>query len=256
VDSLCRELAVAASSASPDEMRTLTVPMRLKIEEVRVEQDAAGLSPEAWRDELAALPEGSSRLRQAAPGAISGTTYGFDESVAAVTASYTSDEIRQSATVRPAHFPARTLDAPAWVQRWTVSRTEQHLGASPSQIELDRFELAVAWLPIPPVGEESGDGIRTEPGNGPFEIRADPSALVAEVGRRVEDAAALTPEALEDAVTQRPEGLDSDGWMFVVCLPDGRARWGIPPTAARAEVLDPMPLCGAINARMRLGQAR
>jgi len=254
---VCDGLARAVRGAHPEEFRTLTVPTLLLVQEVRV-FEAIDLPAEAWPDQLAALPEGSWRVRRAAPGQSGGTSWGRDDESGDMTASRVADEVREVAKVAAARIPARTLDGPSWVQRWTAERGVRRLGERPRDASVDRFDVLVAWIPIAPAPEDpdpDADPDAPPPraasdASGPFAIRADREAMLDEVARRLRDLGSPTADDLDRAVTERPSGLASDGWMFVVCRPDGVVAWGLPPTEARAPVVDGAAVCSEIAARV------
>lgn len=266
VDPTCEQMFDAVEGVAPRRLVTATAPLVVAIEEVRLSADA-DLPGTIWADEFPLLPEGSWLTTEEAP---PGVVRASARRVAAdgeVTSRLVAGGVRTDARVRPSHLPARTADHGLWAQRWIVERRIEALGAMPTVRSRERQDLVVGWTPVPPrfgeappdVGDDDVEDARagrpgtdapSEPDPGPFEIRRNEAALIAGVAESLDRAAEWSLSVVDEAVTDAPSGLESPGWMFVVCRPDGTAFWGLAPTGARAPVLDPAPICDEVSARV------
>jgi hypothetical protein len=87
----------------------------------------------------------------------------------------------------------------------------------------------------------------TDPG--PITPAFDAAAWVTEVAHKRDEAASLDGSVLESVAVDSDLGR-FQGFLLLACRDDGTAWYGLPPTCARSRILDPVPVCAAIQAKL------
>jgi len=197
--------------------------------------------------------------RDARPGLMMEAVGSDDDDVFAI---HEADGRRYEALAAPAEMPIEGLDRTGWIHRWTLETVERHLGREPGERVLDRTVVDVAYLATLPPEIGVGPG----PAGVPFEIgetRPAPSAkpvawdrdaLVSAVVDAFSRSAVDPAGRLVAAVARPAAGLESDGWLAVVCRDGGSADYHVLPTAAANRVLNGELFCAALEARLGRGR--
>ena len=166
-------------------------------------------------------------------------------------ASLTEDGAKRTAVTVPAELPPAAVTRGAWLSRFTLETVERRFGPLPTEELLDRSALLVALLPtFPAVPVDDSDRPQPAARRETYAIRFDPQAFLETVAQRLDRQAAVDAATVEEAVTLRPAGLESEGWVLVVCRPDGTADYGLPPTRARSRLTNADLFCAAADARV------
>jgi hypothetical protein len=239
VGRVCDDMAKAMSGTAPEELRTMPVPHVVREQRVTA-TIASRLTAEAYPEQLVPLPPGATFIK--GPGS------GTGESLSSAAATLTENGIEYAAGVRPASLPPASASGTAWLSRWTMETVEKHLGALPTTKVLDRTSLMVALLPTLPPSEidENGNSRERQPRQA-YIAAINQEAFLEEIARRLDRQATLDGPTLEKAITYRPSGFLSEGWILVVCRPDGSADFWLAPTQARAAVENAALFCAAVD---------
>lgn len=246
---VCDGAASAVENAHPEEIRTTPLPhvLRETVVRSRIEDE---LVLEAYADDLVALPEGAS-FTMAPSGAGSGEATSTVREGTFSKASHTDNHVKRTAVTVPAELPSGAVTRGAWLSRWTIETVERRLGPLPGERVLDRDSLIVVLLPtLPPVPVDENDRPRPTARRDTYPVRFDSEAFLEEVARRLDRQANLDLETLETAIAVYPAGLRSNGWILVVCRPDGTADYGVPSTRARSRVTNAALFCAAADSRI------
>jgi len=243
---LCSTLAAATDGAYPEIVRTMSTPRRL-VEEVLSVDVSDLLSPNLYGDELVPLPEGSWLLRKAAPGVEHST--GLSSRNEVIESRLAVDELEISGQILPAELPVGAARANVWHSRWTLEKVERRLGPFPEARLMDSWSLTVSLLPTwPPRDGDSEEPAETGRPNEDtsYPVRLDQAAFFARVGESLDFRAEMSPAVLADVIVRKISGLDSAGWILVVCRDDEEATWGLAPTHGRASLLNGDSFCGTV----------
>jgi hypothetical protein len=247
---LCRAGAALASApgAGADELRTTPAARALSETDVAV-AFANGLRRDAYAEDLAPLPRDLVYTVTRTPGVKRSESVQTNDAL--VQASYTQDDVKVSASAAPAALATAPVATNAWVARWTVETAERTMGPLPGEVRLSGVELRIALLPtLPPVPVDSRGKPAAPEAKETYAVALDADAMLAEIGERLDDAAALDAAALEAAVADHPSGLGSQGWLLVVCRPDGSADYRLLPTKAVARVENADAFCAAVERQL------
>lgn len=260
---VCEEMAFATESAPPRVVETLPSPGRLL--EVTVDHrdllrtDGEPLAP------LARLPEGARISKQPTPKGQPG-----EASSAPVEGGLPhaqrdlGDGWRFDAYAEPAAMPAEALDRAAWLHGFTIRTVERRLGPHPADRLVEERRLGVAYLATAPpeIAKATADRGAAIPASDAGILstrRAEAAASPPAVNRAVYLEALVSgldrhrsppDEILEELVCVPAAGLRSEGWIAVLCRPDGTATYFLPPTKAHNRVTNAERFCAALEARL------
>ena len=254
---VCEQMRAATEGSLPQVVETMLVPGRVSevvvdyAEVVRIDS----VDPEA----LAARPEGMLLFKRRFPEGITASASGTGGGLAHVTC--TEGGWKWDAYTAPATLPLDALDTNAWLFRWTVETVERQLGPHPKERIVSRTSASVAYLPTLPAAlvEAPSDGAISNDEEPPAEFtqpRAEGPATVDRQGFLDSIAARLEryrgePRVLLDELVRRPErGLESEGWIVVICPDDGPASYHLPPTTASGRLTNADLFCAALEARL------
>jgi len=242
---LCEAGTTTVHSVPSEEIRTMPVARALLERSVDV-GFADGLRRTSYAEDLIALPPDLVYTIQRDPGV--GRSESVHTSDGLVSASFTSEEMKVSATASASSLEARFVTANAWVARWTV---ERRLGPMPAEEILDRSDLLVALLPtVPPRSlDDQGNPAEVEFSE-TYTIDFDADAFLGEIAERLDEAATIDATSLERAVADYPAGLLSRGWLLTMCRPDGSADYRLLPTKAVAPLENAVVFCSAVERRL------
>ena len=205
------------------------------------------LPPNLYGDELVPLPEGSWLSRKAAPGVNRST--GLSSRNEVIESRLTVDELEISGRIMPAELPVSAARANVWHSRWTLETVERRLGPLPEARLMDSWSLTASLMPTWPARDgDSKDPAETGRPNDDtsYPVRLDQAALFAGVGESLDFRAEMSPAVLADVIVRRISGLDSAGWILVVCRDDAEATWGLAPTHGRSRLLNGDSYCGTV----------
>jgi hypothetical protein len=245
---LCEDVAKLVEAAQPEEIRTVPVPRVVRETVVRA-RVANELGREVYPDALVTLPQGASFTTEpAGPGGGEQTSTATDGSV--FMASRTEGGVKRTAVTVSAELPPAAVTRGAWLSRFTLETVERRLGPLPTEEVLDRSALLAVLLPTfpaVPVGDKEPQPVaRRET----YSIRFDPQTFLETVAQRLDRQAVVDAATVEEAITLRPAGLESEGWVLVVCRHDGTADYGLPPMRARSRLTNAALFCAAADARV------
>ncbi len=240
---LCEQLTAATATAPVQTLRTMPVPGAVVEESVAVVRvDRLQVEPDA--DEVLAFPEGVGVVRRPAPGAMGGESRHGDSRGCVVKASFVRDEQELRARAAPVDLPVFLLDENAWIAHWELRRTIRRLGVAPESDERTVTRLAMALIPTePPRSAAQEPGAEGEIG----QVVLDDDLLVGAVGERLDQVASLDRQTLYEAITDRPQGLVSPGWLLLLCGEEGSAEYFLPPTGAHCRVTNAVDVCTALE---------
>jgi hypothetical protein len=245
---LCEAGSATVHSVPSEEIRTMPVARAL-LETTVSAGFADGLRGTSYPEDLMALPLDLTYTIQRDPGV--GRSESVHKEDGLVSASFSSEEMKISATASAAMLEARFLSTNAWVARWTVETVERRMGPMPAEEFLDRSDLLVALLPTLPPSSLDEEG---NPGEAEFSeayaIDFDANAFLEEIAERLDETAAIDVASLERAVADYPAGLRSSGWLLALCRPDGSADYRLLPTKAVAPVESAAVFCTAVERRL------
>jgi len=244
---LCSILDEATTSAYPEVIRTMSTP-RVLIEEVLSVDVADMLPAQAWADELVALPDGAWLARREVPGVRHSTGRSRNNDI--VESRLAVEEVETSARIIPAELPTAAARTHVWHSRWTFETVERRVGPMPETRLLDSWSLTASLMPtLPPRDLDRDRETETGPAaaDGPLPLRLDQEALLTSVGESLDFSAEISPAVLADAIVSKIAGLDSPGWILVLCRPDAGATWGLAPTPGRTRLLNGDEYCGTVE---------
>lgn len=258
---VCDEMAAATEGLYPQVVETLPVPRRLLEVALRFEgvERIDGDDPAS----LSVRPEGVRVVKREIPEGVHGHAASGGGRDSLSFATHGSDGWKFDAYAEPAALPIGMLEN-AWLQRWTLETLERRLGPGPTERSVARRELVVAYLAtLPAIPAEE----ITVAANVAFSSAPPPVqeiAVVAETPARIDRTAFLDAianrldlhhgppdERIEDLVSRPEAGLESDGWIVVLCNEDGSAVYHLPPTTARQRVINADLFCGAVESLLR-----
>ncbi len=157
-------------------------------------------------------------------------------------ATKTVDEVETGAYVMPAPLPASAMREAAWRSRWTLERVERRLGPRPESRIVERWSMTATLLPTsPPVEEGVG-------ASNPVLVRVEQDELLDSVAERLDYLPEISADAVAETLVRRIRGFDSPGWILILCMPDGTATWGLPPTTARVRLTNADAVRPAVDA--------
>lgn len=259
----CEQMAAATETVEPRIFETMPSPARL-LEVVVEHRESVGLDgdPSTF---LPAPPEIRVYGERAPAGSEGEVAIEEDD---LVYSEVVHGDRRLAAFARPASIPLDALDRNGWLHRFAVITLDRRLGTRPREERASRFDLHVAYLPkeppcrLEPPPETSDRGIsrlyealhKAPPPCGGRWPPSPPSVngerWLAEIASVLERDARSPSELLEELVLAPAAGLESGDWLAVACRGDGTASYGLPPTRARARVVNGALFCGALAARV------
>ena len=248
VAALTEQVEAALPRGEGESLRTMPAP-RAQTEEIITVDVADRLLQEARGDELLRWPAGVSLTRVPRPGAVSGGGSTTNIPTGCVVA---ARRIREGVEFR-AETAAVDIDPlpavdNAWISAWTLRRIRRRLGPNPEADEETAGQLLLGLIPmLPPASPDSEESPPNEPAPESYQVVFDDDLFTAAVGEALDTQASLDLQTLERLLTERPQGLVSDGWLLVICREDGTADYFVPPTAAMCHVTNPEALCGAFE---------
>jgi hypothetical protein len=256
---ICDQIASATKAGRPEIIDTLAAPRQLR--EVTVYHDEVTQIDNKQRPSLVMLPRGVRMLKQKAAEGESGESTGSEGDTSVGTR--VADGWRYEARAVPATMPIEALDRGGWLHRWSIDTRERTFGAEPIDRRVENTTLYVAYLAtVPPAlvvdnAEEVGEpaNASTEAGPGDSEQLAHPAeidrfAFLDSVVRSL-DAHDRPPQEIIERLVSRPErGLESDGWLAVLCYGDGTAAYYLPPTRVSQRVTNADLFCAAVESRL------
>jgi hypothetical protein len=243
---LCSSLGGATAGAASEVLRTMSTP-RVLVEDV-LGVDVADLLPKQLRgDELLAFPENSRFSRKTTPGV--DRSAGVSKHGNVVESRRTTNEVEVSARIVPAELALGAARENVWHSRWRLESLERRLGPLPEARILDSWSLTASLMPTwPPHDGDVEDPATARPeADAWYPVRLDPAALFAAVGESLEFRAEMSPAVLADAIVNKIEGLESAGWILVLCRDDTEATWGFAPTHGRARLLNGDAYCATVG---------
>ena len=249
-ESLCSALDDATVNAYPEAIRTMSTPRVLVEEVLRVEVSDL-LHDEAYADELVELPDGASLSRKKTPGVR--RSEGVSSHNMIVESRLTVEEVEISARIMPAEVPVAAGRANVWHSRWTLETVERRLGPLPEARVIDTWSLTASLMPtLPPRDLDRGDdgeNQRFDP-DSRYPVRFDQTELFTSVGESLDFRAEMSPNVLADAIVRKIEGLETSGWVLVLCRTDAEATWGLAPTTGRSSLLNGDAYCGTVETHL------
>ncbi len=256
---ICDEMASATEGAAPRVFETMPSPARV-LELVVEHQDVIRLDDDP--STLLPVPQGILVYRQEVPARIGREFNEFREENAY--GEVVRGGRRTVGFARPASIPLDALDRNAWLHRFTARALDRRLGRNSRQQAAGRFDLHVAYLPVAPAcrlepvpegGEPALWAVLKDPP--PCRERWPPSfpsvareRLLEAIAAVLERDARPPADLLEELVLEPAAGLESEDWIAVACREDGTAAYSIPPTHARARVVNAGLFCGALASRV------
>jgi hypothetical protein len=250
-------MAAATEGVYPEVIETLPVPGRLL--EVAVYHDDVTHLDTRDHESTVRRPEGVVFMKRRMPEGVSGSATRSADGV-----SYAQhgagDGWRFEAYAEPTAMPISALDDSAWLHRWRIETVEHRLGPDPEDRFVGSTSFAVAYLAtVPPIeaGETEERGFSAQPLPPPDDPvfraatpRIDRGALMDAIVRQLDRYHGSPVEVLEDLVVRPGAGLETDGWIAVVCRDDGTADYHLPPTRARQRVTNADLFCSALEVRL------
>jgi hypothetical protein len=237
---LCPELLGAVAGSAAEETRTLSGPR--EIHEIVVELEVSNTLPEeVLLDDLPGLPSGVTWTKRSKEGG--GYSVESGEAGTIPRATFFFGGMEWDASTVPSSLSPDLLSRGAYVSRWTLRTLERRVGVEPKREVGMAGVLTLALLLVPPPALEG----EKSPSKASLPVRFDADAFRAEVARRLDAGSALDAATLESALTVEPKGLDSDGFLLVVCRGDGSAWFGLPPTRTHSPVTNASLICAAMD---------
>jgi hypothetical protein len=259
---VCNEIRAATESAYPDVFWTLASP-RLLLEQVVEHHDELALDTSDPRS-LLERPRGVQLVKQEMPGGGSpeSTWRAADGSLSRAT--HGAHGSRFDAWAEPTAIPISALDENAWLHAWTISTVERELGARPAEQVVARTTILAAYLATVPAGrltQVAPDGSYPLSESGHLEIevvqpasetpaRINRTAFLDRLVEELESQGDAPEERLASWLSRPAVGLESEGWLVVVCRDDGTASYSVPPTKAANRVTNADLFCAALEARL------
>ena len=245
---LCAALDEATAAAHAEVIRTMSTP-RLLLEDVLRVEVSDSLPARLHGDELVALPEGAWLARKSVPGVSRSTGLSRRDDV--IESRVAIEEVEISARIMPASLPTAAARSNVWHSRWTLETVERRLGPLPATRVLDSWSITASLMPtVPPEDLDQGG----EPGSviadpdEAYPVRLDQQAMFDSVATSLDFRAEVSPDVLADLIVRKITGLDSPGWILVLCRPDIEATWGVAPPAGRSRLLNGDEFCGTVAA--------
>ena len=262
----CEEMATAAEGVYPRVIGTLPSPRRL-LEIVVDHADVIRIDTDNI-DALSPRPEGVDLLKRAAAEGISGEGSSGMEDGGLPHASHVGGGWRFDGYAQPSAMPIEALDRNAWLHQWTIRTVERRLGTDPTDEVVDRTSLLVVYLAtVPGALIDNGSDPHTVWGPDEPPPLPESAAPIADHPARIGRVAFLDmlatrldrhrgpPQELLEELVRRPEvGLESEGWIAVVCRDDGSATYYLPPTKAHHRVTNADTFCAALESRLVRGR--
>ena len=247
---LCGALDEATAAGHPEVIRTMSTP-RLLLEEVLTVDVEDSLPAQLHGDELVPLPEGTWLARRPVPGVTEST--GLSRRNDVIESRVAAQEVETSARIQPARLPTEAVRGNAWLSRWTLERLERRTGPLPEARVVDSWSITASLLPtVPPRDLDQGgepEPVAPDP-DASYPVRLDQPALFNNVAESLDFRAEVSPDTLASLIVQKITGLDSPGWILVLCRPDADATWGIAPPAGRSLLLNGDDFCGTVAAHL------
>ena len=241
---LCSALDDVTAGAYPKVIRTMSTP-RMLVEEVLSVDVSDMLQEQAYVDELVPLPDGAWLARREVPGVTHSTSGSQRGDV--IESSLAFEEVETSALIMPAELPTAAARRNVWHSRWTLETVERRVGPMPERRLINSWSLTASLMPtLPPRDRDQNQ--ETEPSQDtPFPVRLDQAAMLTSVGESLDFNAEISPTVLADAIVGKIAGLNSSGWILVLCRTDAKATWGMAPTPGRTHLLNGDEYCGTVG---------
>ena len=245
---LCVALDEATAAVHAEVIRTMSTP-RLVLEAVLGVEVNDSLPVRLHGDELVTLPEGAWLARKSVPGVSRSTGHSRRDDV--IESRVAIEEVETSARIMPASLPTAAARSNAWHSRWTLETVERQLGPLPTTRVLDSWSITASLLPTAPPEDLDQGG---EPGSviaDPDEIypvQLEQQSMFESVAASLDFRAEMSPDVLADVIVRKITGLNSPGWILVLCRPDADATWGVAPPAGRSRLLNGDEFCGTVAA--------
>jgi hypothetical protein len=253
-ESLCDAMAEATRDVYPDEIRTLPIPR--KVEESRIHfVGRNSIRDVAYVEELTPLPQGSSftRARIAEDDSLGTSTRAAGDGSSAQ-ASWAVQDERWTYAAEQADISPNAVQNNAWLTRWELESVERSFGPDPVDQVLSVSSFTIAFLATPPPVQVDRDNMPLlDDTIEEISVRLDEAAFLAELGKRLDQQKELNVGTLEKVLKDMPAGLDSAGWILVICRPDGSAAFGIPSAAtstALVRLTNADMFCAAVDAQL------
>ena len=259
---VCDEIRAATESAYPDVVRTLASP-RLLVELV-VEHDDVLAFDTSDSGGLLERPRGVQLIKQEMPtgGSLESSSRAVSDGLSR--AAHGEDGWRFDAWAEPTAIPISALDENAWLHAWTISTVERELGTHPEEQVVGRTVLFAAYLAtVPaarltqtapdgsyPVSESGHLAIEVEQPVNESHARVDRAAFFERIVGDLGSHGGAPEQRLTSWLSRPAAGLESEGWLAVVCHGDGSATYFVPPTKAANRVTNADLFCAALEARL------
>ncbi|HXV77853.1 MAG TPA: hypothetical protein VD788_16200 [Candidatus Polarisedimenticolaceae bacterium] len=257
---LCDQIRTRTRTAYPESFWTLSSPRRL-LERVVDHEEVVRLGDDPRS--LTDRPDGVQLVKQKMTIDAAIDSAAVDEGGLS-RATHASNGWRFDAWAPPAAMPVAALDENAWLQAWRIRSVEREFGADPeSRVvgDITLYAAFLATLPAARLASPAADGSYRVSSTGHLEselvVAAAGSAPGIDRGVFVEqviadlEANAGDPRDPIERMLLRPfVGLTSEGWIAVVCSPDGSASYSLPPTRASNAVTNADIFCGALESRL------
>lgn len=255
---LCDEIATATESQYPDVYRTLVSPSRL-LERVVEHVDVVALNSDPR-----ALPErpygvGLVKQEQIGTGTIEASSRAEDDGLSRGTR--TDRGWRYDAWAEPASISNSTLYENAWLHALRVTTIQREFGPHPSERVVDRSVLLTAYLATLPAARfhdlspdgsipllESGHpAVEFDPPRGTVPPRVDRTAFIDRLVAELDGNGGVLDDRIRSWLEHPEVGLESEGWLVVVCSGDGSAFYRVPPTRAGHRVTNGREFCSTLE---------
>ena len=242
---LCKAGATVAQSLVPDEIRTMPVVRAILETTVRVSY-LDGLQHPTPAEELTPWPPHLEYTVERDPGVTRSES--VRKTAELVRASFTTDEVKVTASASAAQLAPGSVTTNSWVARWTLEIFERQMGPLPAEELVHQSDLLTAFFPtLPPARlDDRGAPVASEPVD-TYDVGVDAEGLVTDVANRLDAAATIDVQSVEEAVASHPVGLKGSGWLLAICRSDGSADYRPLPTMAVGSVQNAAVLCAAVE---------
>lgn len=259
---LCDEMARAVAGAAPQVIETLPAPKRL-LESIVYHDDVSRFD---GSDQTARTkrPEGVRLQKREFMKGISAEAASTLEGGVDYSSLGTGDGWHFDGFAPATAFPIEAVDQQAWLHHWAIESIDRRFGTRPQDSLVNRTILLTVYLAtIPPARIVVQDELKNVNSSEPLpfrEVQESPVAgpvkidrekFLEKIAKRLDHYHGSPQELLEQLVARPEAGLESEGWISVLCRDDGSATYYVLPTKAHNRVINAELFCGALESRLR-----